>query len=128
MTDYKPQVTSSMEEISPATWDAIHLGMRMMVEDNKTFEGFSESIAVAGKTGTAQQIVTRPNHALFIGYAPYEDPEIAIATRIAYGYTSANAALVSRNILEYYFHLVDESELINGKAKDVGSSANTFTD
>lgn len=128
VTDYKPQVISSMEEISPATWDAIHLGMRMMVEDNDTFEGFDPSIAVAGKTGTAQQIVTRPNHALFVGYAPYENPEVAIATRIAYGYTSANAALVSRNILEYYFHLADEGELINGKAKDVGSSANIITD
>lgn len=83
---------------------------------------------LAGKTGTAQQIVTRPNHALFVGYAPYENPEVAIATRIAYGYTSANAALVSRNILEYYFHLADEGELINGKAKDVGSSANIITD
>lgn len=128
ITDYSPQVISSMEEIHPSTWEAIHQGMRMMVEDNDTFRGFSETIAVAGKTGTAQQIVTRPNHALFIGYAPYEKPEIAIATRIAYGYTSANAAEVSRSILEYYFHLREESELLNGQASEVGNSANGFTD
>ncbi|MCI8280428.1 MAG: peptidoglycan glycosyltransferase [Lachnospiraceae bacterium] len=128
VTDYKPEVISDMEEINPFTWDAIHQGMRMMVEDNRTFEGFSETIAVAGKTGTAQQITTRPNHALFIGYAPYDNPEIAIATRIAYGYTSANAVEVSRDILEYYFHLTDEKDLINGQAQDVGNSANSVTD
>lgn len=128
ITDYKPKIISSMEEINSFTWDAIHQGMRMMVEDNRTFEGFPETIAVAGKTGTAQQITTRPNHALFIGYAPYDNPEIAIATRIAYGYTSANAVEVSRDILEYYFHLTDEKELINGQAQDVGNSANTITD
>ncbi len=128
ITDYKPNIISSMEEINSFTWDAIHQGMRMMVEDNRTFEGFPETIAVAGKTGTAQQITTRPNHALFIGYAPYDNPEIAIATRIAYGYTSANAVEVSRDILEYYFHLTDEKELINGQAQDVGNSANTITD
>lgn len=60
-------------------------------------------INVAGKTGTAQEDRTRPEHSLFIGYAPVQQPEISIAVRIANGYGSSNAVMASKNILEYYF-------------------------
>lgn len=126
--DHGPVVKSTMDAISDSTWDAIHTGMRMVIENHAAFEGFSDTVAVAGKTGTAQQLTTRPNHALFIGYAPYENPTLAMATRIAYGYTSANAAEVSRYIMEYYFNLTDTDQLLNGQAEDVQDSANSFTD
>ncbi len=124
---FSPSVHNEMTEISDSTWDAIQLGNRMMVEDSSSFEDF-DTLEVAGKTGTAQQIASRPNHALFVGYAPYEDPEISIATRIAYGYTSHNAADVSADIFKYYFHLEDEDELIDGSAAHVGNNSNSFTD
>ena len=126
--DYGPKVYHTMDTITPSTWDAIHEGMRMVVENSSTLRGLSEQLPAAGKTGTAQQVANRPNHALFIGYAPYDQPEIALATRIAYGYTSANAARVSRSVFEYYFHLKDESELLTGQAQEVGQNANSFTD
>ncbi len=126
--DYGPKVDHTMDTIAPSTWDAIHEGMRMVVENSSTLRGLSEQLPAAGKTGTAQQVANRPNHALFIGYAPYDQPEIALATRIAYGYTSANAARVSRSVFEYYFHLKDESELLTGQAQEVGQNANSFTD
>lgn len=128
ITDYGPEIISTMDTIAPTTWDAIHSGMRMVIEDHKAFKDFPESVPVAGKTGTAQQITTRPNHALFIGYAPYDNPTLAIATRIAYGYTSANAAEVSRYIMEYYFDLTDEELLLDGQAQEVANSENTVTD
>lgn len=73
-------------------------------------------ISSAGKTGTAEQSVNHPNHSLFMGYAPYEDPEIAVAVRIANGYTSANAASIAADIYKYYFGLVEENELLSGEA------------
>ena len=85
-----------------------------VVEDYDAFEDFP--MTAAGKTGTAQQITTRPNHALFVGFAPYDNPEISIATRIAYGYTSANAAEVSRDVFKYYFKLDDKDNIITGTA------------
>lgn len=124
--EFKPEIIRNITEVSATSWDAIHSGMRMVVENNDSFKDFP--IAVAGKTGTAQQIKTRANHALFIGYAPYEDPQIAITTRIAHGYTSANAAEVSSNILKYYFKLADEETLLNGQAEEIGNTANGFTD
>ena len=123
---YEPTVKNQIEGISQSTWDAIHSGMRMVVESHKEFDGFP--IAVAGKTGTAQQILTRPNHALFVGYAPYEDPQVSIATRIAYGYTSSNAADLSAKVLSYYFHVADEQTLLNGQAMSVSDTTNGFGD
>ena len=76
-------------------------------------------IDVAGKTGTAQESSTRANHALFVGYAPYEDPEIAIATRIAFGYSSSFAAQTSRDVIKYYFNLADEEDILTGEADSV---------
>ncbi len=99
-----------------STWDQIYTGMREVVEKAAAFKGFP--IKVAGKTGTAQTSKSRTNHALFIGFAPYEDPEVTVATRIAYGYTSANAAQLSRNVLSYYFNLEDSDTLVNGVADE----------
>lgn len=126
LEDYSPSVKNTIDVLDTAQWDAIHTGMRMVVESLSSFDGFS--VEVAGKTGTAQQVSNRPNHALFIGYAPYDDPEIAIATRIAYGYTSHNAADVSKDILAYYFGVSSTEELLNGQASSVGNTGNTFTD
>lgn len=73
-------------------------------------------ISSAGKTGTAEQSVNHPNHALFIGYAPFEQPEIAVAVRIVHGYTSANTASVAADVYKYYFDLVEKDELLSGEA------------
>lgn len=124
--EYGPTVENQLSEVSGSTWDAVHSGMRMVISTLDAFNGMG--VEVAGKTGTAQQVQTRPNHALFVGYAPYADPEVSIATRIAYGYTSHNAADVSAQILKYYFKLASEEELLDGTAEDVGNSANAVTD
>ena len=123
---YSPEVRNTVDVLDSSEWSAIHYGMRMVVENLSAFDNFS--VEVAGKTGTAQQVTTRPNHALFIGYAPYDNPEIAIATRIAYGYTSHNAAEVSKEILAYYFGVSSTEDLLNGEATTVTSSENEFTD
>ena len=79
-------------------------------------------ISSAGKTGTAEQSVNHPNHALFIGYAPFEAPEIALAVRIANGYTSANAASIAADVYKYYFELVEQDELLSGEASSVAGT------
>ena len=96
-------------------WDALHTGMRNVVINSKAFTGFTD-IAVAGKTGTAQQTTKVPNHGLFIGFAPYDDPDISLAVRITNGYNSTNAALVAKAIISYYFKLGDYTSLITGHA------------
>ncbi|MBO5070922.1 MAG: peptidoglycan glycosyltransferase [Roseburia sp.] len=123
---YAPEVRNTVDVLDDSEWDAIHSGMRMVVENTKEFDGFP--IAAAGKTGTAQENLKRANHALFVGYAPYDDPEISIAVRIAYGYTSHNAAEVARNVFSYYFKVEDEDEILNGQAAEIDSTSNVISD
>ena len=127
IASFAPEVRNTVDVLGVPEWDAIHSGMRMVVENTASFKDFP--IPVAGKTGTAQQDLIRADHALFVGYAPYENPEISIATRIAYGYTSQNAAELSKNVLAYYFKVEDAEDLLSGQAEEVNStSSNQFGD
>lgn len=123
---YEPTVRNTVDILDASEWSAIHSGMRMVVENSSSFKDFP--IAVAGKTGTAQENPKRPNHALFVGYAPYDDPEISIATRIAFGYTSHNATDYARDVLAYYFDVENTDELLDGQAAEVEGTSNAFND
>ncbi len=101
-------------------WNAIHQGMRQVIESKSYYNDLG--VKVAGKTGTAEENKSRPNHALFVCYAPYDEPEIAIATRVAYGYTSTYAAQITKDVLKYYFELAEENELITGMASQMSGS------
>ena len=107
-------------EMTDAQWNAIHTGMRQVIESKSYFNDLK--VNVAGKTGTAEERTSRTNHALFVCYAPYENPEIAIATRIAYGYSSDYAAQTTKDVISYYFDLADEEDLITGSAMQLGAS------
>jgi penicillin-binding protein 2 len=97
-------------------WDALHQGMRAVVQNKKYFNDLA--VEVAGKTGTAQQSQSRPSHALFVCYAPYQNPEVAIATRIPFGYSSDYAAQVTRDVIKYYYGLASEDEIVTGTANN----------
>lgn len=101
-------------DMDASYWNAIHLGMRRVIESKYYYNNFG--ISVAGKTGTAQESTSRPNHALFVSYAPYEEPEISVVVRIANGYTSDYAAQIAKEVYKYYYGLADEDEIITGTA------------
>lgn len=124
--EYKPEITNTIDDISDSTWNAVHDGMRNVVR-RKNVVLFSElnstKLALSGKTGTAQQSKTHPDHGLFIGFAPSESPEVAFAIRIANGYSSSRAAEVGRDVMMYYYNLKDAEKLITGKAAKIGTSS-----
>ena len=95
-----PKVESQIE-INKRSWEGVHAGMELYTQSTGIFDGFP--ISVAGKSGTAQEVKNRPDHGLFIGYAPADDPEIAVAVRIVNGYEAGNAVECGKNIFEYYF-------------------------
>lgn len=113
LEDYSPEVKGDLD-VSDSTWSTVHEGMRGVATRNAVLS--SLDVAVAGKTGTAQEDLSRPSHGLFIGFAPYEDPEIAMAVRITNGYSSGNAVSVANDIFSYVYNLSDESELLSGTA------------
>ncbi|MDD6193705.1 MAG: penicillin-binding transpeptidase domain-containing protein [Lachnospiraceae bacterium] len=125
MESYKPKVRNQVSVLTGEEWSSISSGLRGVVEDLTAFDGLS--VPAAGKTGTAQQDKTRPNHALFIGYAPYNSPEIAVATRIAFGYSSGNASKVAADIMSYYFGETSLESLM-GSEITTSTSTNAVTD
>ena len=125
LLDERSATVRNTIEMEDSYWNAIHMGMRQVVENNTYYSDLP--IKVAGKTGTAEENKSRANHALFVCYAPYEKPEIAIATRIAYGYSSSYAAQTTKDIIKYYFELAEEEEIITGTASQITAST-TVTD
>lgn len=123
---YTPEVHNQITDLSASTWEVLHSGMEMAIGEHDQFKDLQ--VKLAGKTGTAQEDEKRPNHALFVGYAPADAPQIAIATRIAYGYGSSNACVFVDQVMKYYFKQNTEEELLNGKATNVGTSSNSFGD
>ena len=116
ITECEAEVINTVE-LEDYQWDAIHLGMKNMGQTKSYLRELP--ITVAGKTGTAEQSKTRPNHALFVCYAPYEEPEIAMAVRIANGYTSDYAADTAKEVIKYYFGIED---VVTGTATEITSS------
>ena len=60
-------------------------------------------VTVGAKTGTAQRGEGLINNALFILYAPYEDPEIAISIAVEKGGAGATLSPIARQVVDYYF-------------------------
>ena len=95
-------------ELPDEIWEAVHTGMEQYAQSTGIFEGFP--IPAAGKSGTAQESRTRPDHGLFVGYAPTDEPEIAMAVRIANGYEAGCAVECGREIFESYFNVGQQAE------------------
>jgi len=66
--------------------------MELVVSDGSGRNAQIDGVRVAGKTGTAQHAQGRPPHAWFIGFAPADDPKIAVAVVIEDGGNLGNEA------------------------------------
>lgn len=124
--DYKALTT-----IKDSTWDLIHQGMYKVgngdrSSSSKLFKDFG--VKVAGKTGTAQISKSKPNHALFVSYAPFEAPEISVTTVIPNGHGSSNAVELTRDVYSYYFDLEDKDKLVSGPAELPETESRGFAD
>ena len=112
LTTFEKKVEDELD-VSDETFNLIRQGMINVVSGpNSTIRSLydKQGLKVAGKTGTAQENTERPNHALFISYAPYDNPEITMTVVMPNGYTSVNAAAVARDIYKYYFNKASKEE------------------
>ena len=102
-----------------SSWDIVLQGMKDVVNNPNGGSVYKEyknfPITVAGKTGTSQISKTHPNNALFVSFAPYEKPEIAVVAVIPNGYTSHNAAELAKDIYSFYFGVQDTEALVEGE-------------
>jgi len=111
-------------KISSSTWDIIHEALFGVVNDKKgTAYWFSRSkyFPIAGKTGTAQVISLKsvdPNdrrhkdHALFVAFAPLDDPKIAVAVIVEHGeHGSSGASPKAKAVIEAYLSKIQEQDM-----------------
>ena len=120
--DYSRQLYQKETEVlstvdsADYNWAAVQRGMYLMANDitsssstvyyalsNYSYNGVS--LPVAAKTGTSQLGEDKTNNAIFMCYAPFDDPEIATAIVVERGQSGANLSKMARNVLDAYFSL-----------------------
>lgn len=92
--------------ISDNTFNIVHEGMRMVAQQYTLSNIFSDSgVDVACKTGTSQVIRNgeEANNGFLITFAPYENPEISIASAIELAGSGTSTAEITASIIEYYY-------------------------
>lgn len=104
--------------VSPLTIEETKKAMLKVTQPGGTanflFRHFPEHIKVAAKTGTAQPGRTgyeknKDFDGIFIAFAPYDDPQIAFAGVIEYGYSGGGSiGHVCKAVFEEYFGIVQE--------------------
>jgi penicillin-binding protein 2 len=95
--------------VAPEYLDALLAGMRKSVTDGVARPAAINGVSVAGKTGTAEFGAARDDgthetHGWFVGFAPYEDPEIAVVVFVQRGTGGADASPAAAQIFDYYFN------------------------
>ena len=98
----QPEVLEQFE-ISDSTIRAVKAGMLSVTEDGTgsgTFKNYP--INVGGKTGTSQ-VAQGADHSVFVAFAPYENPQIAVAIVLEHGASSRHCAGVAKAMMDAYF-------------------------
>jgi len=108
VNETKPSYTKV--PVKESTIDAVKEGMIAVAQgiDGTAYKSFiGLPFQVAGKTGTAQtsRDAKRSANALFVCYAPADDPQIAIAVVVERGAWGSNVAPIARDIIDEYFGL-----------------------
>ena len=117
VAEYQDSLGNTLEALAGATSavpvDAANLnivgqGMRQSVTSGVARNASVSGVSVAGKTGTAEFGAARDDgtyetHGWFVGYAPAEDPEIAVVVFLQRGIGGSDAAPAAAHILDYYF-------------------------
>ena len=119
-TVYKTFGAKTLEtvEISDQTIKAVKEGMLSVTEDGTGSTVFkSYPIKVGGKTGTSQ-VEGKADHSVFIAFAPFDNPEIAISVVLEHGSSGYSTTSVAKAMLDAYF-FADEVTLDTTKPFEV---------
>ncbi len=115
--------TSGNINVKSSNIKIVQEGMRMVATGggpSKVFANFKTKVAC--KTGTSQVIVNgvKHNNGFLITFAPYENPELGIATAIEMAGSGTSTAVITKSIINYYYnHNTNEK-----RAQDYGTLLN----
>lgn len=116
LEETQPQALDEIN-ISQSTTDTILEGMRLLATEGSVSGYFANlPVSVGAKTGTAQVgSATQEADAVFVCFAPYEDPEIAIALVVEHGGSGTELGAVAAEIISAYFSSTDTMEAVSGE-------------
>ena len=97
---YEPQVLDEIG-IQPQNLAAVKAGMLQMAQDSRAFRNLP--FLAGAKTGSAQISAQTVSNAVFVCFAPYDDPEIAVAMAVEHGGSGGELASIAAEVLSYYF-------------------------
>lgn len=119
--EFAPKIHAKLN-IAPLTWDLVQQGMRQVITNSSTNRIFKDlEVHIAGKTGTAQESKKHGNHAFFVSFAPYENPEIVVTVNIPNGYSSSNAAIAAKHVYRFYYGYTTLDDIMNSGALDASN-------
>ena len=106
--EYEPQMQDEIN-IAPENLNAVTEGMRDLTTGDGSLASAFRNLPfeVGAKTGSAQVSSTSDSNAVFVCYAPYDDPEIAISLVVEHGGSGSVLASLAAEILAYYFTTPD---------------------
>lgn len=97
-----PEVVETVG-VSSDNMKIVKEGMRNVVTYGTASDIFSNyKVAIAAKTGTAENSGT--DHVTFIAYAPYENPEVAVAVVVEHGGKGVYSMSIAKEMLDAYFN------------------------
>lgn len=100
--DIKPEVVTKVE-MTENYLEAVKEGMLSVTEDGTGQAALGTyPIKVGGKTGTSQ-VTGQVDHSIFVAFAPFDKPEIAISVVLENGNSGFSAGTVVRDIMDAYF-------------------------
>ncbi len=90
--------------INQSNLEIVQAGMRQTITAGSGIRLNNLPVSLAGKTGTSQWSSLKDPHAWFVGYAPYQNPEIAFVVLVEEGIEGSDIAVsITYDILEWYF-------------------------
>ncbi|MBQ5760570.1 MAG: penicillin-binding protein A, partial [Clostridia bacterium] len=118
--EIEPTVLDQID-LAPETIEAVKKGMRGVVTEDGTASSvfLNYPIEVGGKTGSAQTRSGRSAHGVFVSFAPYDKPEIAVCVVGEHAGSGGSVAPVCVAIYNEYFGLneiTDPGDLAEGGA------------
>lgn len=101
--EFKPTVVNKVK-MKSENLEAVKEGMLSVTVDGTGQATLGNyPIKVGGKTGTSQ-VTGKADHSIFVAFAPFDKPEIAISVVLEHGDSGYSAGTVVRNILDAYFY------------------------
>ena len=108
----EPEVLNTID-IDPKNLNAVKLGMLKLTTEGSVSYYFKDvAVPVGAKTGSAQVSANEESNALFVCFAPYDDPEIAIAIAVERGGGGSDVGAIAADIINYYFSAEETHEEI----------------